>query len=63
MLIHRIIRFIKLLFSITDDIWRISAWENVTWAFEGTNDQTEFQKKRKNVKAKAKKESGTYQDK
>lgn len=61
--IDRLVRFVKLFFNIIDDIWRISAWENVTWSFEGTNDKTRHQKKKANVKAKAKKESGTFKDK
>lgn len=63
MSVTHIIRFIKLFFTIIDDIWRVSAWENITWSFDGTNDKTVFQKKKANVKAKAKKESGTFKDK
>lgn len=60
---QRVVRFFKILYNVIDDIWRISAWENCTWAFQGENDKTAFQKKKANVKAKAKKESGTFKDK
>jgi hypothetical protein len=61
--INRIVRFVKLVITVIDDIWRISAWENVTWSFNGTNDATTHQKKRANIKAKATKEHGTFKDK
>lgn len=61
-MLRRLVRFAKLMWNMTDDIWRVSCYENVTWSFDGVNDKTEFQKKLTNIKSKATKEKGSYKE-